>query len=141
MSGKFGLEPPWDTDQAALNAAEIMAEVKAATGKYRELDEHRIVCGCAAQPRTLARVFIGPDDDGVMRVWVWVTSQRSASGLVPAQCIPVPRVAGEKGFPMIAQCPRCRSGWALLLGVNGPGSVGRLRIGSPTRGRVVDDMS
>ncbi len=122
------------------NAAEVLADAKAKSGKFRELSDQRLICECRAPYRILARVYVGPADNGVKAKWVLVLGQRLGGGREPepAQCFAVPDQAGQQVRPMIAQCPGCKAGWLLLLGGNGPGTVARARIDPPTLGRVAD---
>ncbi len=132
-------QSPSDTSQLALKAAEIIAETKAQSGKYRELPEQRLTCDCTPGRKVIARVFVGVEADGTARAWLWVPGVKSGKERPssPPLCAPVPQRAGEQVWPLTAICPRCKSGHLLLLGADGPGTVRVIDIESPTYG-VVD---
>ncbi len=122
------------------NAAEIIADKEAKSGKFWELPERRITCDCGQPYRVIARVYRGRSDDGVMAEWVWVPGQHFGGGRepVPPLAYAVPQQAGEPMGLMNAQCPRCKRGWHLLLGGNGPGTVARVPLGAPTLTQLVE---
>ena len=126
------------------NAAEIIAETKARSGRFRELKDRRIICDCQSNKgkrhRILARVYVGAADEGVIAEWVLVLAQRFGGGResVPTLAYAVPRMAGEQVRQMTAQCPGCKAGWQLFLGGAGPGTVAAVRVAAPTLGVVVD---
>ncbi len=130
------------------NAAEIIADKKARPRKFRELPERQITCDCLsrgggsarADTRVIARVYLGPSGGGVMAEWVWVPGQHFGGGRepVPPLAYAVPQQAGEPMGLMNAQCPRCKRGWYLLLGGNGPGTVARVPLGAPTLTQLVE---
>lgn len=128
-----GLEPPWDVDPLALAAADILANVKARTGKFRELPEGKITCTCSLEPRTIASAYVGLDDGGVARVWLVVAGSKGA----PPRCRPLPQEPGEPTGALIAVCPRCQSA-CVLMPADASGKVRLVRLGPPTRAATVD---
>lgn len=125
MNGAYGLRPPWDTDQAALNAAEILDEVKRKTKRYRERPDFAIDCAdCQGERRRLARVYVGPDDDGHMCDWV-VTStvRKKGRANTPPLAVAVPQSAGDQRHQLTVVCPRCSGAYWLDVGGRGPNTI------------------
>lgn len=108
------LTPPWDTDQAALNASEILDEVAHKTGRFREQRDQAVWCtNCSSGKRRLVRTFVGPDDSGAVREWLLVPGHQLAGRKVPSLCAPAP-APGEAWRPLYGHCSRCRSGVVVL---------------------------
>ena len=138
MSGTYdGLHSP-DTNQAALNAAEIIAEVKAKSGKFRELPENRRTCDCTPSPNTVTKVFVGEDSRGVVRMWLWVPAVKTGSGRPgsPPLSVAIPQNPGDPIVPLTAICPRCKSGSVLIPGLDGLGTIRVVDLEPPTYGVV-----
>jgi len=103
-----GLTPPWDTDQAAINAVEVLA------GGFREDRGSVVPCPTCGMRRRLVRVFIGADDFGETRAWILVPSYALSGRVVPAQCAPVPQ-PGDRWHPLYAHCKTCCRGLVVLF--------------------------
>lgn len=100
-----GLTPPWDRDDAAMNAAHIRTHP---TG-YREMRDLAVWCPCSSRKRRrLVRVFAGAVDDGHGQV-LMAPSYTLRGRNVPALAEPAPK-PGAEWWPLYAHCGLCRCG-------------------------------
>ena len=113
-----GLTPPWNTNQAALNAIEVTT-----SNEFREDRTLTVWCTHCSRPRKrLLRVFVGPLDTGETRGFLYAPSYMLSGRAVPALCYPAPK-PGEVWRPLYAHCGRCRHGVSVLYpgeGVDAP---------------------
>lgn len=93
------------------NAAAIMDDIKAGTGRFRELPGEFRCPRCPGERRVLSRTYVGVDDDGVVQHWIWLNGfSSSRQKIVPtAYALEVYRGA------LSTSCPRCKTGF--LIGV------------------------
>lgn len=98
------LTAPWDTDQAALNAVEVLSN----PSRYREDPAQAVWCTCR-RPRRLVQLFNGRLASGEARSLFLVPGYFIAGRAVPALCAPAP-APGEPWRPLYGACRRCRRG-------------------------------
>lgn len=115
------------------NAAAILAEVKAQTGRFRELKGYRFACGrCPGDRRTLVRVYVGADDEGEVRHWFLIAGHASTRQKIPPTAYALEVYRGA----LVAECPRCRAGYVFFHDGTQPYRFRTLELGSPIEGVV-----
>ncbi|QFG67689.1 hypothetical protein [Ornithinimicrobium pratense] len=144
-----------ERDAATENAAEILGDLKAKGGRFREVETDwsfpasrriargsRCVCPCAGDQsgnqRLLARTVTGRADDvqGIF-TWLWVAGHSTPKKKVPPSAVAL--YDGQDAHrsrtlnPLVVTCPRCRVSYFLFPGYF-PNIAGLLNLPSPADG-------
>lgn len=110
---------PGVNDQESVNAWEIKSD-----NGFREDKKKRLNCPeCHHEP--ISRVYVGKDDDGVVRRWQFTPARSIKGRKIPATAIQFPTKDDPRQFATIPECRRCRRAYLVYSGSGRATELGR----------------